>query len=63
MNGQTYIIYTKFGNAGNQSIKIKATGYSTTTDKQLIFEDKGTRIAVFNMSEVGGFIQEDHIVD
>jgi hypothetical protein len=66
MNGQTYLIYTKLADTAYRTIRIKATGYSMTVEpegKQVRFENGGKTIAVFNVAELVGFAQEDHIVN
>jgi hypothetical protein len=65
MNGQTYIVYTKLSDGASRIIKITASGYTTSAaseGRQVCFNDNGKVVAIFNMSELIGFAQEDHIV-
>ena len=63
MEKRTYVIFTKTGD--KQSIRINAAGHTVSTGGQQVvtFEDASGTVAVFNMAEIVGFAQADHIVN
>ena len=58
-----YIIYTKSEDAAFRTIRIKATTQSVGEGKHITFTDNGKTIAVFNLAEIIGFVQEDHVAN
>lgn len=64
MQTTTYIVYPKAKDGASPSIKVKASGYSVVGNgERVTFEDGGTQIAVFNLSELTGFVRAENVVN
>jgi hypothetical protein len=61
MEKRVYVIYSK--SSEGKTISINAAGHTVSSDGQRVtFQDANNTVAVFNMSEIVGFVQADHIV-
>jgi hypothetical protein len=62
MDSKTYILFTKLANPAYQAIRVRASTYFIINDGERIkFSDEGKDVAIFNISELVGFIREDHL--
>lgn len=61
---KTYLIYIRTEEGAQKPLKIKADGHTVHSDRKLVqFEDKqGNVVAIFNIAELVGFVEADHVV-
>ncbi len=62
---KTYLIYIKATEGPQKPLKIKASGHTVDADGKLVrFEEQaGNIIAVFNIAELIGFVESEHVVN
>ena len=61
---KTYLIYIKTSEGTQKPLKIKANGHMVHSDgKRVQFDgEQGGAVAVFNMAELVGFVESEHVV-
>ena len=61
---KTYLIYIKTAEGAQKPLKIKADGHTVHADRKLVqLDDKqGNAVAIFNMAELVGFVEAEHVV-
>lgn len=59
-----FLVFAKINETESRVIRIKATEFMVEdSGSRLVFEDGGKQIAMFNMNELIGFVEAEHIVN
>ena len=59
-----FLVFAKIADNESRVIRIKATGFIVADDgSRIVFEDGPKQIAMFNINELIGFVEAEHIVN